>query len=100
MAYLKAPEVRSMKKEDRDGRLKDLRQELMHERGVAAMGGSPPSPGRIRQLRRQIARILTINREDKLGIRRNAPRTNPETGRTVTTPPAKTSTPKKKTKEE
>ena len=36
-------------------RLQDLRQELMHERGVAAMGGSPPSPGKIRQLRRQIA---------------------------------------------
>lgn len=68
--YLKARDVRSMPKDDRARRLQDLRQELMHERGVAAMGGSPPSPGKIRQLRRQIARILTINNEDKLGIKR------------------------------
>lgn len=66
MAYLKANEVRALPRNDRDARLKDLRQELMHERGVAAMGGSPPSPGKIRQLRRQIARILTIDREEEL----------------------------------
>ena len=37
----------------------------MHERGVAAMGGAPPSPGKIHALRKNIARILTINAEDK-----------------------------------
>lgn len=70
MAYLKATDVRTMPKPDREAKLKDLRQDLMHERGVAAMGGSPPSPGKIRQLRRQIARILTIQREEQLGIKR------------------------------
>ena len=74
MAYLKPGEVRSMGKSDREARLNELRRELMNERGVAAMGGSPPSPGKIRQLRRQIARIITIEREDALGIRRNTPR--------------------------
>lgn len=73
MAYLKVGEIRSMAPQDRRLRLRELRQELMHERGVAAMGGSPPSPGKIRQLRRQIARILTIEREDQLGLAR-APR--------------------------
>lgn len=68
--YLRAADVRALPKDERAKRLQDLRQELMHERGVAAMGGSPPSPGKVRQLRRQIARILTIEREDKLGIKR------------------------------
>jgi large subunit ribosomal protein L29 len=64
--YLKAAAARALNREERTTRLKDLRQELMHERGVAAMGGSPPSPGKIRQIRRQIARLLTIDREDVL----------------------------------
>jgi large subunit ribosomal protein L29 len=36
----------------------------MHERGISAMGGSSPSPGKIRQLRQSIARILTIMQEE------------------------------------
>ena len=47
-------------------KLTELRDELMHERGVAAMGGAPPNPGKIRALRKNIARILTIMREEEL----------------------------------
>ena len=66
---LKAHEVRAMTVADRDARLSELRRELMQERGVQAMGGSTPSPGKIRTLRREISRILTIQNEDRLGIR-------------------------------
>lgn len=66
---LSAPEVRALAPEDRKTRLAELRRELMQERGVQAMGGSTPSPGKIRTLRREIARILTIEREVQLGIR-------------------------------
>lgn len=69
MAYVKPEEVRKMNGDERFKTLTDLRKELQHERGVAAMGGSPPSPGKIRQIRRQIARILTIQQEERLGIR-------------------------------
>ena len=69
MAYVKPDEVRKMNPDERLKTLFDLRKELQHERGVAAMGGSPPSPGKIRQIRRQIARILTIQNEERLGIR-------------------------------
>ena len=49
-------------------KLSELRDELMHERGVAAMGGAPPNPGKIRALRKNIARILTImTEEQKIG---------------------------------
>jgi len=66
MALLRTKEIRTMDAEARVGKLKELRSELMHERGVAAMGGAPPSPGKIRALRKNIARILTINREDAI----------------------------------
>ena len=62
---LSSKEIRELRPEEREEKLKELRQELMHERGVAAMGGSPPSPGKIRQLRISIARLLTIIKEEK-----------------------------------
>ena len=61
---LKAKELRDLNHEDRLEKLKELKSELMHERGVAAMGGSPPSPGKIRQIRMNIAKILTIMQEE------------------------------------
>ena len=61
---LKAKEIREYTKEERFEKLEELKRELMHERGVAAMGGSPPSPGKIRQLRTSIARMLTIMHEE------------------------------------
>lgn len=60
---LKAKEIREFTKEERHEKLEELKRDLMHERGVAAMGGSPPSPGKIRQLRTSIARMLTIMHE-------------------------------------
>ena len=61
---LKAKEIREFTPEERKEKLKELKEELMHERGVAAMGGSPPSPGKIRQIRMSIAKLLTIMREE------------------------------------
>jgi len=61
---LKAKDIRQLTSEERKEKLKELKEELMHERGVSAMGGSPPSPGKIRQLRTSIARLLTIMREE------------------------------------
>lgn len=60
---LKAREIREFTKEERYEKLEELKRNLMHERGIAAMGGSPPSPGKIRQLRTSIARMLTIMHE-------------------------------------
>jgi len=63
---LNAAEIRELNPVARKERLNELRHELMQERGVQAMGGSTPNPGKIRTIRRQIARILTINREEEL----------------------------------
>jgi large subunit ribosomal protein L29 len=63
MALLKTKELRSMTPEARAEKLREIRDELMHERGLGAMGGAPTSPGKIRALRKNIARILTVQRE-------------------------------------
>ena len=65
MASLKSADVRNMTHEERNLKLKELRNELMHERGVSATGGAPTSPGAIRALRQNIARILTIQKEEE-----------------------------------
>ena len=60
---LKMKEIRAMSADERNQKLKELRDELMHERGVSAMGGAPANPGAIRSLRTDIARILTVQKE-------------------------------------
>ena len=62
---IKPGEIRKMTHEQKIAKLKELRNELMHERGVAAMGGAPANPGKIKSLRGDIARILTILKEEK-----------------------------------
>jgi large subunit ribosomal protein L29 len=61
---MKTKEIRTMNSEERKKSLKELRNELMEEYGRASMGGSPPSPGRIKYLRRTVARLLTIMKEE------------------------------------
>jgi large subunit ribosomal protein L29 len=65
MSLIRSKEIREMSKEEREAKLKELRNELMHERGVAAMGGAPPNPGKIKALRTQVARMLTIMKEEE-----------------------------------
>lgn len=63
MAIHKAKDVRTMSDKDRTKNLKELRNELLKQRAITATGGAPESPGKIRELRRTIARILTIQKE-------------------------------------
>ncbi|MCK5024843.1 MAG: 50S ribosomal protein L29 [Thermoplasmata archaeon] len=74
MALLKSHEIREMTPEMRSDKLREIRDELMHERGIGAMGGAPASPGKIRALRKNIARIITIHREEatKINITKEA----------------------------
>jgi large subunit ribosomal protein L29 len=65
MALLRTKEIRAMSQDERNKQYRQLRDELMHERGTAAMGGAPANPGRIRAIRTNIARILTIQREEE-----------------------------------
>lgn len=62
---MKTKDIRAMTPEERESKVKELRGDLMHERGVAAMGGAPRNPGKIQAIRRNISRMLTIIREEE-----------------------------------
>ncbi len=61
---LHAEEIRDMTPAEREAELADLETELLNARAVQAAGGAPDDPGRIGELRRTIARIKTIQREE------------------------------------
>ena len=63
MAILRSNEIRDMSIDEMRSKLREFRSELTRERSVAAAGGSLENPARIRELRRTIARILTIMKE-------------------------------------
>jgi large subunit ribosomal protein L29 len=50
-----------MSRTERDERMKELQESLLKQRASVAMGGAPLNPGLIKSLRRQIARIETVN---------------------------------------
>jgi large subunit ribosomal protein L29 len=53
-------DLRNLTDEELRRRIADAENDLLRERGVAAMGGAPPSPGRMRALRTNVARALTV----------------------------------------
>jgi large subunit ribosomal protein L29 len=63
MPILRLREIRDMPPEERRKKLDEIRTELVRLKTTVASGGTIENPGRIRELRRTIARILTIERE-------------------------------------
>ena len=60
---MKVKEIRKLKSTDQEKRLKELKLELLKERGNIEMGGNIKNPGRIKIIRRDIARLLTLKNE-------------------------------------
>ena len=60
MTLLRMRELRALSDDELRRRIADAENDLLRERGVAAMGGAPPSPGRMRALRTNVARALTV----------------------------------------
>ena len=74
MTLLRTRELRSLSDEELKRKVADLEMDLLRERGVAAMGGAPTSPGRMRALRTNVARALTVQTERRRGIARTVPK--------------------------
>ena len=64
MTVIHPDDVRDMTPQERADELEQLETELLNERAVQAAGGAPENPGRIKELRKAIARIKTIQREE------------------------------------
>lgn len=65
MPILRMDQIREMSLEERERRLDELRTELSKLRTMISAGGSVENPGRVRALRRTIAKILTVAREEE-----------------------------------
>jgi len=63
---LRMMEIREMSPEERRRRLEELRTELSRLRTMISAGGSVENPGRVKALRRTIAKMLTVMREEEL----------------------------------
>ncbi len=92
---MRVKEINALSTEDRANKLTDLRIELARIRTMINAGGAVENPTRVRELRRTIAQILTIQNEKKLGIRQPAP----EKVEKKPAKPAKAPKAKKETKE-
>ena len=64
MAILHVDEIRDMTPAEREAELEELETELLNAKAVLAAGGAPENPGEIGEIKRTIARIKTIQREE------------------------------------
>ncbi|MEM2111470.1 MAG: 50S ribosomal protein L29 [Candidatus Bathyarchaeia archaeon] len=68
MPIMRMKEIREMSLADRQKRLNELRTELARQRTMVKAGGAIENPSRIREIKKTIARILTvINEEERRG---------------------------------
>lgn len=60
MAVLRKREIKQMLPEERTKKISELRAELTTIRTQVKSGGTVDNPSRVRELRRTVARLLTI----------------------------------------
>ncbi|MBU0898845.1 MAG: 50S ribosomal protein L29 [Nanoarchaeota archaeon] len=65
MAISKPKDLRKSSEKDLDKKLKELKLELAKEKANTKIGGSVTSPGKIKEIRKTVARIETIKNELK-----------------------------------
>ncbi|ABR56966.1 50S ribosomal protein L29 [Methanococcus aeolicus] len=65
MAILRASEIREMSASELNDKLVEIKKELMKENSNKATGGAPSNPGKVKELKRTVARIKTIMNEKK-----------------------------------
>jgi large subunit ribosomal protein L29 len=58
---MKKKELGNLSEKEKQEQLKELRMELMKANAQVASGSAPKNPGQIRELKKSIARILTLN---------------------------------------
>jgi large subunit ribosomal protein L29 len=63
MPIVRVKEIRDMSSDDRKKRLGELQTELVRLRTMIKAGGAVENPARVRELRKAIARILTVDAE-------------------------------------
>ena len=65
MPIIRTKDIRAMSSEKRIEKIDELRTELVRLKTMVKAGGSIDNPSRIPELRKTIARILTIENEER-----------------------------------
>lgn len=65
MPFIRLKTIRDMDSGEREAKLRELQVELSKLRALIRAGGSLENPSRVKELRKAVARILTIQREEK-----------------------------------
>ncbi len=65
---MKIKEIRKLKDQEFEKKAFELKAELSKLQGQAATSTPPKNPGQIRQIKRTLAKMLTVQREKELGI--------------------------------
>jgi len=61
-------ELRRLDPSQLDNELQKHRKDLMDMKSMLSSGGSIDDPGKVKEIKRTIARIMTMQREEELGI--------------------------------
>jgi len=64
MPIIRLKDIREMSSEDREKRVMELRTELLRLKTMVKAGGAIDNPARVRELRKAIARVLTVETEE------------------------------------
>ncbi len=67
MAILRSREIRHLTEKEKSEKFEELEKELMKLKSQAATGTAPANPGKIKAIKRTIARMLTLQRVEELG---------------------------------
>ena len=70
MTILRLKDIRGMSSDQRIEKIKELRTELARLKTMVAAGGAIDNPTQIRELRKTVARLLTIEKEKNRGIKK------------------------------
>jgi len=63
MAVIKKEELKKLSKKEIAVKFSELKMELIKARTKISTGTAPENPGRVKEIRKTIARLLTIRRE-------------------------------------
>ncbi len=68
---MKFKELKIMEEAELKDKLNDLNNELMKQNAQIATGTTPKSPGQVKQIKKTIAKILTLLNKEKKGKTNN-----------------------------
>ena len=62
MKELKKKDLKKLSRQELEEKLREIKEELRREMAASEVNGAVKNPGRIRELRRMVARITTLKR--------------------------------------